>query len=752
VAAQDLIISRRSSALPGSYLDSDPAADGPDGAAILFAVLRKRWLILLLIALACGGLAFLAAKQFGRNTASINSSMIFTGLPDSRQVAFDPLGPATGSEMIVNVQVLDKLIKRRGLGVTPVDLADYIQSTIGRSSSLLNLTLTWNDETEGISLLNDLMDVFIDEMAVQRKKIQRDHLQYLELTLLKTKSRVEDARQQLSALQRQQQQQLDQGGLTTEQYRSTLSNRDNTQLSIDTTKTEQAGMTQQIQKITELIAQLDAKQKEIEKQTKVAFLRDTEEAFQNARQGFRPNSTASRQLAEAYNRIATFAKSPEVSDIERVYTGILKIVTDGTSNLSKEDQERLAEAFASIHQKAVAELGQIDSERKKLAEQRQQTQLRLILNQNQLTMYEERRAAYDKQAAGLREKITGVTATQLDQTQREVEEAEKLLNTLAVERDNLSQLADSSLREWTVSVPASQETTQNKSNHAKIFVLVFALSGLVLSAPLLIAEWLSQSGTPQVQFARSLRVPVLAERILEDFSPQQRRVNAQARLDADQMEALRLLTLRIQQSCHRPGSVVLFSSLDPQFSAAPLMAGVAECLADREERVLLVDAVCPQKSLLPVMNAMAFDGDAAKPGNDTQAQRTALALTARDPAVTGHPGLSEYLSDECEDFAELIRPTNYPGVDIISNGRIGFPREAMASSCLTELLNTCRRNYTMVLVHGPTIDFAADLQMLTARADGVVLAATKQSGKDQRVRAVVQDLLDLGAPIVGLVA
>jgi Mrp family chromosome partitioning ATPase len=58
----------------------------------------------------------------------------------------------------------------------------------------------------------------------------------------------------------------------------------------------------------------------------------------------------------------------------------------------------------------------------------------------------------------------------------------------------------------------------------------------------------------------------------------------------------------------------------------------------------------------------------------------------------------------------------------------------------------------MVLIHGPAADSVADLQMLTARSDGIVLAATKDCAKDPHVREVVQDLLDLGAPLIGLVA
>jgi Mrp family chromosome partitioning ATPase len=249
-------------------------------------------------------------------------------------------------------------------------------------------------------------------------------------------------------------------------------------------------------------------------------------------------------------------------------------------------------------------------------------------------------------------------------------------------------------------------------------------------------------------------VPVLAERILEHFSPAARKNKSATALAAEQTEVVRMLTLRIQQTCHRPGSVVLFSSLDSSFSTVPLMGTVAECLAEREERVLIIDAVCPRRALVPVLNVLSSTELPAVPAKAKKKRGTPPPVPVEDtmPSNGSAFGLSEYFSEECEDMSDLVQPTGCPGVDLISSGRTGFSREAMASSCLTQLLNTCRKNYTMVLIHGPAIDSAADLQMLTARCDGVVLAATKDCAKDPHAREVVQDLLDLGAPLIGLVA
>ena len=107
-----------------------------------------------------------------------------------------------------------------GLDMAQASLAKRIDTAVGRSSSLLNLTLTWNDPEDGIAVLNDLMNIFIEEMANQRKSIQRDHLQHLEMSLMQAKARLDEARDRLDNLSKQQQKQLDKGGVTSEKYRS----------------------------------------------------------------------------------------------------------------------------------------------------------------------------------------------------------------------------------------------------------------------------------------------------------------------------------------------------------------------------------------------------------------------------------------------------------------------------------------------------------------------------------------------------
>jgi Mrp family chromosome partitioning ATPase len=760
VAAQDLIIARRGASAPPSYADPEfPGANsaGPDGMALLAAVLRKRYMLLgIILAVSCG-LAVLACVQFGKSTAVIKSVLIYQGLPTfTNQNTFDPLGPATGAEMITSGRVLKQLCDKRNLDMSPAKLVDHVKTSIGRSSSLLNVTLLWDDYQDGITVLNDLMSVFIEEMAAQRKTILNDHLKHLELSRMQMNMRVDEARRQLDELRKQQQEQLTKGGLTGDQYRSALTSIANTEAQISEAKTGQAGAKEQIDSVTTSIAAVVTKQEELEKDLRNDYLHQADSLLKSARKDLAPNYPQALQVDQTRARIAEYIKSgADKDDFLRWQKHVTDLLLGDESGLTEADKKKVTDFIDQARKDNETQFRDLATQRHSLEEKREAMQLSLIPIKNQITMLEQRRKDYEKQRDALSEQITGITATQVDEYEHRLEEAEKQHDALTSDRDKLGQLAQSKLREWAVSVPASTETTQLDSNRSKLFVLVFGVCSLLFSAPLFAAEWRTQSGSPQVRFARSLRVPMLADRILSDFSPKQRRANAQARLSAEQTETVRMLTLRIQQSCHNPGSVVLFSSLDPNFSAAPLMATVAECMAEREERVLLIDAVSPDRSLLPVLNLLSSDGGVAANGGRSARSRKKHAPEPDSnlPATnSAHPGLSEYLSEDCEAVVELVRPTGCPGVDLISSGRAGFPREAMAMSCLTELLNTCRKNYTIIMVHGPSADCTADLQMLSARADGVVLVATKAAVSDSRSRACVEDLLELGAPLVGLVA
>lgn len=291
-------------------------------------------------------------------------------------------------------------------------------------------------------------------------------------------------------------------------------------------------------------------------------------------------------------------------------------------------------------------------------------------------------------------------------------------------------------------MPASLATTEVDSNKKKLFVLFFTASAVLLCAPVFGLEWLAQRASPVAKFANRWGLPVIAERLITNYSAAQSE-SPDWRTD----ESVRMTTLRIQQCMSGPGCVVLFSSLGKSPAPVQLMSSIAACLAHREERVLIVDAIDPTQGTT-LSPGLPNDRGPATHHPKTNGQNShSTALGQRLAA-----GLSEYLSRDCEGIVDLIQPTACPGVDLIASGGGAFPREAMASSCVTELFDHCRRTYSIILVAGPPVVARADFQMLAARADRILLAATRAAVRDPASRDAVRDLIDLRAPVIGVIA
>ena len=341
--------------------------------------------------------------------------------------------------------------------------------------------------------------------------------------------------------------------------------------------------------------------------------------------------------------------------------------------------------------------------------------------------------------------ITGVSDEDINIAEQNVEAARRRHSQFSDQLENMRMLEESKTPEFAVSVPASAETTEVTSNKRKIFAFSFIGIGGILVLPVILVEWLNRRETPVQRVASRFGLPVIADRLLKDYSPRSRKGPADWRTS----EAVRMLTLRIQQSAHGEASVIVVSGMRSSAGVLPLIRSVAECLAEREERVLLIDAIDPGLAA----NSMASGRFKILPAPKNTPSTTAESNGAGTSETNGKtsPGLAEFLSRECEDVIDLIKPTACPGVDWITSGNGTFPTEALASSCVSDLFDHCREAYTMLLVAGPPVSSQADLQMLAARADGLVLLTDKRDVNDPSCRAAVQDLVEVGAPIIGVV-
>ena len=177
MAAQDLQIQpRRSSYIAQQPLVSRQAnlsvGGNSERPTLLISALKSRWWLFLLVGLASAIVAQKSLKQFGRDSSLSSASLIQTGLPGSPDggEVVKSLAPATCAELIESFNILNKLIESRDLNSSPAILEDLIETKTSRGSSLLSVEFMWPKADEGVAILNDLVEIFVEEIASQRKK------------------------------------------------------------------------------------------------------------------------------------------------------------------------------------------------------------------------------------------------------------------------------------------------------------------------------------------------------------------------------------------------------------------------------------------------------------------------------------------------------------------------------------------------------------------------------------------------------
>jgi Mrp family chromosome partitioning ATPase len=132
-------------------------------------------------------------------------------------------------------------------------------------------------------------------------------------------------------------------------------------------------------------------------------------------------------------------------------------------------------------------------------------------------------------------------------------------------------------------------------------------------------------------------------------------------------------------------------------------------------------------------------------------EATDLVASLEPVQRPGLIGLADFLRSHDVTADDMICRTSIPGVDMIPSGSTGFPQEGLAASRLTDLLDECRRRYTMILLAGPPTLQPSDLQMLSARADAILFTLPRSGRSNTQGEEVVRELLELGAPVIGIV-
>ena len=766
MASKDLQIIRTQSARLISSSEVSTTSAGVSAinpVEVVSEALQRQWLPLLGATLASAGLAWALATGFATQKVTARLTLSSQSLPATSQNVYSAPNPNVAAVLLKSNRILQPVVERHKL--SPVNVfGRQINLSPNLTTASIEVALIQNDTEKAIAILNDIAAELVQSIAQDRKQTLTEHAGYIRELLVTAKSDLGNGRKTLAELEES----LRLKGADSSQKNAELYDLANREAelksSIDECRRKQArlrndlallaeefssvrnaafravieGRRRQSERLGERLtrtAPAAAVNAEIQRQLKAAEqeFADQEKASADSKtradremNGLpaedrsvrnRRSSGDFRRVSEAGEAITVGAESNERSAsvdaselvADQLTRWVEKIAAIGRDTLGEMEPKTLESARSSWNKLS------------KISDELRQRQFEANNNKVDLDYYLSQSSELDLEKNRSTNEDVRRSSSDLMELKLEVDEKEKRYSELSQQLDQINQLRECALTEYVVTSPAAVNAVDDvSSNRRNLFVCSFLGCGLLLTAPLVAKEAMRLRPSAITVISRRWNLPVLGSHS-PGFSG-----NAGVHGNVGSQD-LRLMALRIQQCLSRPGGrVILFAGLDHEESPLSLIRSLSSCLAQREETVLMIQ--------IPPTHA-ATENFVAVGESSFRSQR---------------PGVAEFLAGNTEDAGSLVFTSGVKGIDYLSGGCSAVASEAMASSRLTGLIEQFRAKYSMVILCGPSTLYPADLQMLAARADGIVFTVNQRSVNSVYGNEVIGDLLELGAPVLGL--
>ncbi len=248
-------------------------------------------------------------------------------------------------------------------------------------------------------------------------------------------------------------------------------------------------------------------------------------------------------------------------------------------------------------------------------------------------------------------------------------------------------------------------------------ILAFILESLDTSLSS-VAEIEAISGLPSLALIPKARRPG----DVTGLTPAQRNLVVVTSPKSQFAEAFRALRTSLLLSvAGREPQMILLTSATPSEGKTTASLNLAAVLAQRDVRVLLIDA------------------DLRRP---TVHHRFGL---------NGKVGLTSVLTGSMQLKDAVQTLTDLPNLDVLASGPIPpFPTEMLSSDAMRQLLQECRGLYTHVVMDSPPLLSVTDSVVLAREADAVVLIVRHGKSTKHAVRRARDLLVRSGARLTGL--
>jgi hypothetical protein len=691
---------------------------------LIKSTLKKRWWLLGICVIVALGPAYFVGSQFATVTYKIKGEMEYHGLPEmARTSAFNMETVEAHAELIQSPAFLLTVIEKRNMAheLDVMGLTNSLDVNADSRAKMLTLVLGSSDLVKGKELLDDLMEMYVQRAVEDRRTRAADHLRHAEEELFRAEANEENCRKLLR------------------NYNEKNFGNEFEQVSIpDTLRQYTTAYNAAVLAQTSLKTQIqeyNASHATEVKDLNRKMIESKQSLVKSHLDRYDPGSQPHAQLSRVAHELEALAKTSDKYDspikFKEQIDGVGKTLTSFTwlnqyITPDMTDQSNQIDKITEEGKKAELGLKTASDEVIDLKAKIDETKKRLEAANNAMRPQLEERKAFQDDLAG---------ATSNKQLVRSQLQA-------------LRQIKASPVKELSIVCKATWDGKPT-TTFKKLFALAFMGVSLVLVAPVFGAEYYLSRESPADETARRFGLPLLSRGALSSRLKRQKSGEfSLARTSDDGEDSLRLLALRIQQSLRRPGAVIVFSPLEHNESPISLICKLAICFAEREELVLVVDAGATLEESRPSLS-MLFHGTPHRTPDGRPLDPTLVNGSPESQMATF--GISDYLCNEELEIGDLALHTKYTRVDCIHGGVCPLPREGLASRRITDLLELSRGRYSMILVAGPSTRNQTDVQLLAARADGMLFTVAPNTPISNRGHEVIQDLIDLDAPVMGLI-
>lgn len=737
---------------------------------VLWSIFRRRWLLIglgLVISLAVGAVL---SKSMNEKVWKATTVMLYTApdVPDEIESLGKSLELSNMSGFANCMPVVDTIKERSGFGFPSALVSSSLNVETSRTTNTIFVSLAWGDKQEAVEILDQLTNVYPEYVANVRREIAQASLREVQSHLQTVQSKLDaasiryqdftrqnnivDFKQDLILLQTKTlslETKLDQIRRDEESMKDQIKILDDQINSIKAEEKEEAEANKEFEAATESLADNRRRQNRlrelIEEERRVVEVKAQIEVrrreYERAKKLFEkqliPNSKLEKIRGELEGLLAKITKSEsiirwtkELTDLDKMVVPKNKVSKKGSPIISQILFKKLETELKIAHgQKGEIELDQQLKVCWKQIQSFQRVRAELASLDNEIQTINDNRVRLENQAA------------------------------------ILEQMASLGPVEIAVVGPVSGGDVPISSNRKKLFVMI-AFVGLVLSSSTIAAFDVLMNGIiPNDVQVHLMGLPVVAEVAFEeeelaeepdeilDLADQpipEASYSGPSRFEVEHHEAgnevdvqsqLRLFALKLRQANSNYGCIAMLSSLNRGLSMQRTVTDLAVCLSHRDERVLVMD-------LRPA-------GDGLGEFVDEVCLKSIIQRATENSEEDCHreiqiPGIRDYLSFECDQLEEIVLPSKHAAVDFILPG-VMRNEDQLATVRMSEVIDSIKSNYSIVLTLAPDPSNTTELQMLASHADVINFGFNPKLRLERNVGATIKELSDLGAPLMGAI-